>query len=117
MCSRRGSRGDITMTNHAAKNAVSHSRRYTFHARKVYRREWLTAFFAAWFVIVMSPLLPLREHMDGSYLTVPLIGLAMWGAWGVVCGWRAGRSGKIAAVSLLAIYLCVSVPVARVVAV
>jgi hypothetical protein len=64
---------------------------FGFLAWKMYRREWLTAFFAAWFVIVMSPLLPLREHMDGSYLTVPLIGLAMWGGWGVACGWRAGR--------------------------
>ena len=88
-----------------------------FLAWKMRRREWLTAFFAAWFVIVLAPLLPLREHMDGSYLTVPLIGLAMWGGWGVVCGWRSGRLGKIATVSLLAIYLCVSIPVARVVAV
>jgi hypothetical protein len=90
---------------------------FGFLAWKMCRREWLTAFFAAWFAIVMAPLLPLRDHMDASYLTVPLIGLAMWGAWGVVCGWRAGRLGKIAAVSLLTIYLCVSVPVARVAAV
>jgi hypothetical protein len=90
---------------------------FGFLGWKMYRREWLTAFCAAWFVIALAPLLLLRDHMDGSYLTVPLIGLAMWGGWGVVCGWRAGRLGKIAAVSLLAIYLCVSIPVARVVAV
>jgi hypothetical protein len=88
-----------------------------FLAWKMYRREWLTAFFAAWFAIALAPLLLLRDHMDGSYLTVPLIGLAMWGGWGVVCGWRAGWLGRIAAASLLAIYLCVSIPVAHVVAV
>ena len=88
---------------------------FGFLAWKVYRREWLTAFFAAWFVIVLAPLLPLRDHMDAGYLTVPLIGLAMWGGWAAVCGWRAGWPGKIAAVSLLAIYICVSIPVARVV--
>jgi hypothetical protein len=84
---------------------------------KIYRREWLGIFFAAWFVIVLAPLLPLRDHVDGSYLTVPLIGLAMWGGWGAVCGWRAGRLTRVAAVALLAIYLCVSLPVAHVVAV
>ncbi len=81
------------------------------------RREWLTAFFAAWFVIVLAPLLPLRDHIGGSYLTIPLIGLAMWAGWGIVRGWRAGWPGRLAAVSLLSIYLCVSIPVARAVAV
>ncbi len=81
-----------------------------------YRREWMSAFFAAWFVIVLSPLLPLRDHIEPSYLTIPLIGFAMWGAWAVVRGWRAGWFGKIATVLLLGIYLGVSIPVARVVA-
>jgi len=86
-----------------------------FLAWKLYRRQWVAAFFPAWFLIVFGPFLPLRDHIDASYLTVPLIGLAMWGGWGVASGWKAGRAGKIAAAALLAVYLCVSIPLARVV--
>ena len=87
-----------------------------FLAWKSRRREWLTALFAAWFLIVFAPLLPLRDHVDGSYLTIPLIGLAMWGSWAVVSGWRAGLLGRCVVILLLAIYMCVSVPTARIVA-
>jgi len=82
---------------------------------KLRQRQWVAAFFPAWFLIVLGPLLPLRDHIDDSYLTVPVIGLAMWGGWALVTGWRAGISGRIVAVSLLAIYLCVSVPVTHVI--
>lgn len=81
---------------------------------KLWKREWLAAFFAAWFVIVLAPLLPLRDHFTDAYLAVPLIGLAMWGAWALTTGWSAGGSGRIAAILLASIYLCVAVPVARV---
>jgi hypothetical protein len=37
----------------------------------------------------------------------------MWGGWALVSGWRAGLAGKIAALVLMAAYLCFSVPVAR----
>lgn len=80
---------------------------------KLRTRQWVAAFFPAWFVIALAPLLPLRDQMNDSYLPVPLIGLAMWGAWSLVTGWSAGVAGKIVAVSLLGIYLCVSVPVTR----
>ncbi len=86
-----------------------------FLACKLSRREWLAAFFPAWFLIVLAPLLPLRDHITDSYLTIPLIGLAMWGGWAVASGWRAGLAGRIAAVALLTIYVCVSAPVTRVV--
>lgn len=81
---------------------------------KLRQREWLAAFFPAWFVIALSPLLPLRDHINESYLTIPLIGLAMWAGWGLVSGFQAGRLGRIASLVLLVVYLCVSVPVARV---
>ncbi len=89
---------------------------FGFLARKILKREWLTAFFAAWFLIVLAPLLPLRDHIDASYLTIPLIGLALWGGWAVVCGWRSGWLARISVIGLMAIYLCVSMPLARVVA-
>ena len=84
-----------------------------FLAWKIYQRKWVAAFFPAWFVITLSPLLSLRNHIDDSYLTVPVIGLAMWGGWALVSAWHSGYAGRIAAVSLLAIYICVSVPTTR----
>jgi len=84
-----------------------------FLAWKLRRREWIAAFFPAWFLIVLSPLLPLRDHMSDYYLTIPLIGLAMWGGWALAAAWNSGRAGRIGAASLLAIYCSVSIPVGR----
>lgn len=85
-----------------------------FVIRRVRRREWLVLFFPAWFVIALAPLLPLRDKIEDSYLTIPVVGLAMLGAWAVVSGWHAGTAGRIAAVALVTVYLCVAIPVARV---
>jgi hypothetical protein len=82
---------------------------------KLRQRQWVAAFSPAWFLIVLGPLLPLRNHIDDSYLTIPTIGLAMWGAWALVSGWHAGAVGRIVSVLLLAIYLCASIPVTRVI--
>ena len=78
------------------------------------RRQWMAAFFAAWFVIVLAPLLPLRDHFSDYYLTVPLAGLAMWFAWGLVWAWRRGIAAKCAAGALLTMYVSVNAPLARV---
>ena len=37
----------------------------------------------------------------------------MWGAWALVAAWNSGAAGRIAAVSLLAIYVSVEIPVGR----
>jgi hypothetical protein len=84
-----------------------------FLAWMLWRRRWVAAFFPAWFLIVLAPVLPLRDHISEYYLTIPLIGLAMWGGWALVSGWRAGWAGRIATIVLLVIYLGVSVPIAR----
>jgi len=86
-----------------------------FLAFKICCREGPAVFFALWFLISMSLVLPLRDHIDQYYLTQALTGLAMWGAWAAVSGWRASPLGKSAAVLLVAIYLLVEIPVARVV--
>ena len=85
-----------------------------FLAWTISKRQWLTLFFAAWFVIVLSPLLPLRDHISDCYLTIPALGLAMWGSWAFVSGWRSGPIGRIAAVLLLITYLGVNIPIARI---
>jgi hypothetical protein len=84
-----------------------------FLAWKLYQRQWVAAFFPAWFLIALAPFLSLPKHIDDSYLTVPVIGLAMWGGWAAVSAWRGGNAGKLAAVLLLTIYIGVSVPVTR----
>jgi hypothetical protein len=86
-----------------------------FLAWKSWRCEWITAFFASWYLIVIAPLLLLRDHVDASYLTIPLVGFAMWGAWASVSCWRAGGLWKGIAMLLLAVYLGVSIPAARLV--
>ena len=82
---------------------------------KLWRREWVAALFPGWFLIVLAPLLPLRDHVSEYYLTVPLIGLAMWGGWAIACGWRSSVWLRVAAMSLVAIYLAVSIPLTHIV--
>ena len=85
-----------------------------FLAWTIARRQWLTLFFAAWFVIVLAPVLPLRDHITDYYVTIPTVGLAMWGSWAVVTGWRAGPLGRATAVALMGVYLAVNIPIARI---
>jgi hypothetical protein len=74
---------------------------------KIRERRWTALLFPAWFAISLAPLLPLRDHMNYAYLTVPVIGLAMWGAWAVA------SSRPRAAIPLVVLYLGVSIPVAH----
>jgi hypothetical protein len=60
--------------------------------------------FIGWFVIVLAPLLPLRNHISNYYLTVPTIGLAMLGAWGISSAWERGRGAGIAASVVALLY-------------
>jgi len=78
---------------------------------KLRRRQWRILLFPAWFVIVLSPLLPLRQHLSYDYLTVPLIGLAMWAGAAVVSGLEAGAWKRIATMLLVATYIAVSIPI------
>ena len=72
---------------------------------KLYRREWLAAFCVSWFAIVLSPLLPLRDHVSDYYNTIPVIGLAILGAWAVVEAWKSGTVARIGAIVLAIVYV------------
>lgn len=87
-----------------------------FLGYELYRKRWMSGVFAAWFVLALLPLLPLREHILDMYLTVPLIGLAAWGALALVRGWQSGVTGKVVAVVLVTIYFAVSAPLGRLIA-
>ena len=87
---------------------------FCFLIQRLRKRDWAVALGLVWFVTSLVPVLPLRDHFDPMYLTIPTIGLAIWGAWAVVCGWRSSWFYKAAAAVVVCIYLAVSLPVARV---
>ncbi len=75
------------------------------------RRQSL--FFAAFFLLALSPYLPIRNHIIDYYLTIPRMGLAMWGAWAFVCAWRSNWMARSAGIAWITIALAVTIPVAR----
>ena len=71
----------------------------------VRRRDPVAGFAVAWFVVLLAPLLPLRDHVTDYYLTGPAIGLALLGA-------RALETVPRASAAFVALYLAASVPAA-----
>jgi hypothetical protein len=76
------------------------------------RKNALGVFLLLWFVLLLAPVLPLRDHRSDYYLTTPTIGLAILGAWALVSAWRYRWFHKTAAVLLVTAYLASSLPVA-----
>src|SRR6202008_1289781 len=76
-----------------------------FTVAQVRRGKKAPLFFAAWFGILLAPVLPLRNHLSEYYLTLPTIGLAMLAGWALVSDWRSPPLRKAAAAALLLIYL------------
>jgi hypothetical protein len=74
-------------------------------AARVNKRSLAPLFFIAWFVILLIPVLPLYHHIEEYYLTLPTIGLAMLGGWGLAMAWQSRAIWKIATTALLLIYL------------
>ncbi|HUS06177.1 MAG TPA: hypothetical protein VMZ52_07775 [Bryobacteraceae bacterium] len=71
---------------------------------RLWRRDWIVLVFLGLFVIVLAPLLPLRDHVAEYYLTIPSIGIAMLAAWGLTQAWRSGFAWKTVAVVLAGTY-------------
>jgi hypothetical protein len=78
------------------------------------QRDWRPIFFAGWFLIFLGPVLPLRDHFSGYYLTLPAIGPALLGGWAFASAWQARRGRRGAAVVVAGLYLGVSAAVAQV---
>jgi len=76
----------------------------------VRRKNWAPLVCLAWFVILLGPVLPLREHRSPYYLTLPTAGLAMLGACAAATAWRAGLAWKAVAALGSACYLLIAVP-------
>ncbi|MCB1020381.1 MAG: hypothetical protein KDC27_10655 [Acidobacteria bacterium] len=58
-----------------------------------------------WFLVGLTPYLPLGEHLSDYYLFLPSAGLAIAGGLALVAAWRAGWGARAAAAALLAIFL------------
>ncbi len=67
-------------------------------------------FCIVWYLAVISPVLPLRDHQTEYYVFLPVIGLCWLGGWGLAEGWRSGMRGRTAAIAAAAIYTLMMVP-------
>lgn len=86
-----------------------------FAAWRLRKQDWLVLFFLAWFLIVIAPYLPLRDHISDYYLSIPTIGLAMLGGWGFAQAWKSRIVWRMAAIAVAAAYLYPSAMQARVI--
>jgi hypothetical protein len=82
-----------------------------FAAFRIWRRDRLPLIFFSWFVILLVPVLPLKDHVTPYYLTLPLMGIASLGAYAFAMTWTGTIYRRGAAVALLALYLANTVPV------
>ncbi len=73
------------------------------------KRDFLPLFGAAWFGLLLGPMLLLPLHVIEYALTTPLAGLAWAGAWAIVTAWRSGWIARAAAGAVCGIYLTATV--------
>jgi len=59
-----------------------------FLVREIGKARYAAVFGVLWFLITLAPMLPIPDHVTNYYVTIPLIGLALAGAWGIVSSWR-----------------------------
>jgi hypothetical protein len=84
-----------------------------FAGWRAMRGDRIPIFCLGWFLIALSPFLPIYGHFSDYYVTVPVIGLALLGAWAVAVSLRSGLVYRIAALGLVAAYLALQMPTAR----
>lgn len=82
-------------------------------AARLLKADRLPLFCLAWFVIVLAPLLPLRDHLTEYYPFIPAIGLAMLSGYGVALAWRRPAIWKVVSASLAAMFLVLTLPAAQ----
>jgi hypothetical protein len=75
-------------------------------AISLWKRKWLVLFFAGWYLLTLAPYLPLVNHIQDYYLTIPAIGFAMLGGWVIGLAWQANFQVKtVAAVAVLCLVI------------
>lgn len=68
------------------------------------RQDWLPVFGLSWFVLLLAPVMPLRDHVSAYYLVAPAAGLAMAGGHALARALRGPIVWKTAAAVLVAVY-------------
>jgi len=81
--------------------------------RQLRARKWAALFCLVWYLAILAPLLPLRDHLMEYYPVLPMIGLCWLGAWGFAEAWRTNAIVKAAAVLLAALYGLMVIPPLR----
>jgi len=77
------------------------------------QKNRLPLVFAFWFLILLAPVLPLREQRSPYYLTLPAMALGMLAASALAAAWQARRGWRIAGALAAGAFLVVFVPCAR----
>ena len=81
-----------------------------FLAWKLRAGARVALFCLVWYLALLAPVLPLRDHQTEYYVFLPVIGLCWLGAWAAVSGWRAGMRGRTLVLTLAALYALMAVP-------
>jgi hypothetical protein len=68
------------------------------------RRNWLVAFLCGWFVIVIAPVLPLKNHVTDYYLTTAIVGPCILAGWAFSSARKTSRLLTVVASVVLAAY-------------
>jgi hypothetical protein len=76
-----------------------------FAAWKSARKQWAALLPLAWFVIVLAPVLPLRDHIMIYYLTLPAAGVAWLAASAVAAAFRGRWYSRALAAALAGMYV------------
>lgn len=84
-----------------------------FALHQVRRGQLLAVVFLIWFVALLLPVLPLRDHIADYHLTLPMMALSILGAYALVSAWRSSVGWKATSVVLVLAYLTLSMPMAR----
>jgi hypothetical protein len=77
---------------------------FVFH--KVRHGDRTALFLLVWFVVVISPVLPLKNHFTEYYVLAPTIGLSILGAWAIA---EARGTYRAAAFALTGLYFVLSI--------
>ena len=67
-------------------------------------------FCIGWFFLLLTPVLALPNHIEKYYVTLPELGLAWLGGYGIVWGWQAGGSVRIGTLLLAVLFIGESIP-------
>jgi hypothetical protein len=81
-----------------------------FVAIRLRRRDWLPAVFLSWFVVLLVPVLPLRDHITPYILTLPLTGLAMLGAYAASAAWNGSGYQRVLGAATVVLYFSNTIP-------